>query len=93
MKLRIENVDHDITPSELKTIFKRYGKVEEVAIYASRKLVYGIITMPDHAAGKVLASRKLHLYKSACLTIRIANRSGGPWLSPAWRPPQENWYR
>jgi len=93
MKLRINGLNHDITPSELKSIFKRYGKVEEVAIYASRNVVYGIITMPDPAAEKVLSSRRFYEWKSAFLTVKIANRSRGPWLSPAWRPPQEYWYR
>ena len=92
-KLRVEGIDDEITPRELKEIFKQYGKVEEVVVYAGRNVVYAVITMSERGADHALYSDPRPKRNGIWLSVRIANRSRGPWLSPTWRPPQEYWYR
>jgi hypothetical protein len=93
VKLRINGIDDEITPSELKKMFKKFGKVQEVAIYSGKNVDYAIITMPETNALRAKSGASKLRWKENWLGARIANRSRGPWLSPTWRPPQQYWYR
>lgn len=95
MKLRISGITDGISARDLMGIFTQRGKVSEVSIHSDGKdVVYGIVTMADEDADKLLYDRPRLKWGERSLTFRIANRCQGPWLSPQWRPlmhPLNRW--
>jgi hypothetical protein len=89
MKLRIDHIDDETSPGDLKKLLARFGNIKEVAIYVGGSVVYGIVTMPDSAAKRLKNRRAGIFWRGRCLSIEIADESLGPWL-PAWKPPK-NW--
>jgi hypothetical protein len=87
MKLRIDHIDDDTSPGDLKKLLARFGNVKEVAIYVAGSVVYGVVTMPDSAAKRLKNRRAAILWRDRPLGIESADESLGPWL-PAWKPPK-----
>jgi hypothetical protein len=87
MKLRIDHIDDDTSPGDLKQLLARFGNVKEIAIYVGGSVVYGIVTMPDSAAKRLKNRRAGIPWRGRYLRIEIAEESLGPWL-PAWKPPK-----
>jgi hypothetical protein len=93
MKLRIDHIDDDTSPADLKQLLARFGNVKEVAIYVGGSIVYGIVTMPDSAAKRLVNRRAGIRWRGRRLNIENPDESLGPWL-PAWKPPRtlfERW--
>jgi hypothetical protein len=87
MKLRIDHIDDETSPGDLKQLLARFGNVKEVAVYVGGSVVYGIVTMPDSAAQRLKNRRSGIPWRGRRLRIEIADESLGPWL-PAWKPPK-----
>jgi hypothetical protein len=93
MKLRVDYINEDMTPRDLRGLFESLGSVNEVAIYAGRDLIYGVVDMTEKHADRALATGTYLHWQGRQLRIEVANRSRRRWLSPDWRPPRQDRYR
>ena len=91
-KLRVDYVGEDTSPLDLKKLFERFGKVEEVSIHMGGSLVYGLVEMPYEDAVRAKDRIDDLRWRGRELKVGMANRSRMRFLSPEWKPPKrEPW--
>jgi hypothetical protein len=103
VKLRIEGIDRQVTPADLRRVLEPFGIVKELGIFSDRQVTYAIVTMPGDAAVRLLEAdpegdpnasmyeppQSPHL-REIFLSIRQAKYSPGPWVLHDWKPPKRN---
>jgi hypothetical protein len=49
-RVRIDQIGEDVSPGDLKKLFKVYGQSSETIVYSDSREAYGIVTLKDRAA-------------------------------------------
>ena len=91
--LRIDGIDDDTSPFELRNVLTRFGLVGQISLYEDDDLVYALVEMDEDDAEAVIEGiegkvRKLGLGERwprirACMAHTLGQR----WLEHSWRPP------
>lgn len=93
-KLRIDFIDDDVAPQDIRGLLAKFGKVKDVSIHAGQDCTYALADMLPKEAEE--ATDQLHgrSWRGTSISVVFANRAGGkPWLSGHdWKPPKrERW--
>jgi hypothetical protein len=89
-KLRIDFIDDEITPHDIRGLLAKFDKVGDVSIYSGRNCTYALADM-EHDAGADAADH-LHgrRWRGGSISLIFANRARGrTWLAGhEWKPPK-----
>lgn len=89
--LRINQIEDDMSPRQLRELLERFGEVGGVSIHAGDGLVYGLAEMSREDVYEVIAAvdeAEWHVQwqqmerrqPGSKFTAEFADRSAGPWL-------------
>jgi hypothetical protein len=94
-KLRIDFIDDDVAPQDIRGLLAKFGKVGDVSIHSGQDYTYALADMLPKEAEE--ATDQLHgrHWRGTSIGVVFANRAfGKTWLSGhSWSPPmRERWY-
>jgi hypothetical protein len=91
-KLRIDFIDDDVAPQDIRGLLAKFGKVKDVSIHAGQDCTYALADMLPKEAEE--ATDQLHgrSWRGTSISVVFANRAGGkPWLpGHDWKPPKRD---
>ncbi|SRR6266436_1216582 len=95
-KVRINDIDDDMSPRQLRKLLERFGKVGDVSIHSDGTLVYGLAEMTHDNAVAVMNGLNDDEWEARMgrgprpkFSAEMANRSRMEWLSHEWCPPSK----
>jgi hypothetical protein len=91
--VRINDIEDDVSPRQLRKILKRFGEVGNISVHAGGNLVYGLAEMRHDDAVELFKALEEDRWQRGrghgvgpVFTAEMANPSKKPWLSHEWRP-------
>ena len=94
--VRIEGIDAETSPSELRFFLERFGVVASLSLYEDEDLVYALAEMDRPVAEAVIEEIEQEMLASPQRErwprIRAMNARtlGKRWLKHSWQPPEKS---